>query len=208
VLRLLVVDVERARATSEELCAYAQDQGFPYWQAFGGILHGYIAATDRAADAVAEIRENLARYRATGARLGLTWFLTLLAVAHGRARQPAEGLRAVDEARDLADATGERFIEATLYRVRGELLLVQGGPGADGAAEAAFRQAIDVARRQAAKTLELHAATSVARLHLKQGRRAEARAELGPIVSWFTEGFKALDLAAARAVLERIESDS
>ncbi len=209
VLRLLTVDVGRARACCEELLAYARESGFPYWEAFGGVLRGYIAAVDgEGAAAVTAIREGLTAYRGTGARLGLTWFLTLLALAHGRAGEPGPGLAALEEARRLADATGERFLEATLHRAHGDLLLQAGGPDAAAAAEAAFRRALAVARDQEARTLELHAAVGLARLLLGQGRRRQAREELAPIAAWFTEGFDTLDQRGARALLDRIASGS
>ena len=100
--------------------------------------------------------------------------------------------------------TGLCYCEAELYRLKGELLLQQAA-GWDGEAEACFRQALDVARRQQAKSWELRAATSLARLWQQQGKRAEARELLAPVYGWFTEGFDTADLQEAKALLDTLE---
>jgi predicted ATPase len=124
-----------------------------------------------------------------------------LRTAIGKAGQPAEGLKCLDEAACLIEATQIRSAEAGMYRRRGEFLLVVGDRAA---AEASFLQAIDVARRQKAKLLELQAASALARFWRDQGKGTEARKLLGPIYNWFVEGFDAPDLKDAKALLDEL----
>jgi predicted ATPase len=125
--------------------------------------------------------------------------------------RPEEGLSVLTEALAHAHTTGERFYEAELHRLQGELLLQSGGraPNSgvstlDEDAEACFRQALTVARRQEAKSLELRAAMSLSRLWQQEGKGDEARALLAPIYGWFTEGFDTADLREAKALLEEL----
>jgi predicted ATPase len=120
----------------------------------------------------------------------------------GRAGQIADGLAAIEEAIVRSEATEERWVVAELLRVKGELFLLQGAPGAAAAAEGHFRQALDWARRQGALSWELRAATSLARLLSDQGRSADAAARLRPVYERFTEGFDTADLKAAKALLD------
>jgi predicted ATPase len=117
--------------------------------------------------------------------------------------QPAAGLEVLAEALTCADRTGERFYEPELYRLKGALLLLQSADN-HSAAEACFHHALERARVQQAKSLELRAATSLARLWQQQGKRDEARALLTPIYGWFTEGFDTADLQDAKALLEEL----
>jgi predicted ATPase len=131
--------------------------------------------------------------------------LCTLAEAQARAGQPEEGLDTLDEALALVEQTDERHWEAELYRVQGELLLMEGDDAsASAAAEASFHRAIEVARRQSAKSWELRATTSLARLWQEQGRIDEARQVLATIYDWFTEGFDTPDLQEAKALLEEL----
>jgi predicted ATPase len=158
-----------------------------------------------ALEGVAEMQQGLAAYRGIGAGLGLTHYLALLAEAYAQAGQTAAGLAVVAEALGVVDKDGERFCEAELYRLQGELRWAQEGTGPKAAeAEAYFRRALDVARRQEAKSLELRAAMSLSRLWLQQGRRDAARELLAPIYGWFTEGFDTADLQEAKALLEKL----
>jgi predicted ATPase len=125
-----------------------------------------------------------------------------MAEALGRAGQIADGLAAIEEAIVRSEATEERWVVAELLRVKGELFLLQGAPGAAAAAEGHFRQALDWARRQGALSWELRAATSLARLLSDQGRSADAAALLQPVYERFTEGFDTADLKAAKALLD------
>ena len=128
----------------------------------------------------------------------------MLTEAHAAAGQAEAGLDVLAEALALVDRTEERYWEAGLYRLKGELLLQQIVPDAP-QAEACFQQALDVARRQEAKSLELRVAMSLARLWQQQGRRDEARALLAPVYHWFTEGFDTADLQDAKTLLEELE---
>jgi predicted ATPase len=126
-----------------------------------------------------------------------------LADAYARGAHAGEGLAVVAEALTCVDQTGERYAEAELHRLTGELLLKQIVPDAP-QAEACFQQALAVARHQEAKSLELRAAMSLSRLWQQQGKQAEARALLAPIYGWFTEGFDTADLQEAKALLEAL----
>jgi predicted ATPase len=136
------------------------------------------------------------------------FWLSLLARAYGRAGRFEEALEAVSDALATLEATDERFWEAELYRLRGELLLTafRGASGRDPSAEACFQQALQVARRQAARSLELRAATSLAELWRAQGRVQEARDLLRPFLGWFSEGLDKQDLRTAAALLEQLDS--
>jgi predicted ATPase len=197
------------REQAEAAMAMAREHGFPFFESWARILLGW-ALTEQGdvAEGIAQLREGLAAYRAIGAALGCPCFLGLLAQAYGRAGQTDQGLAVLDEALTTAHHTGERQYEAELYRLQGELLLqVAGRDGARLASamtEAArcWRQALDLARRQHAKSLELRAALSLARLGQRQGKRAEAHALLAPVYGWFTEGFDTADLQEAKALLD------
>ena len=132
-------------------------------------------------------------------------FLSGLAAAHGTVGQIDEGLALLTEALAVLDKTGQRVYEVGLYLLKGSLLLKAGGQKV-GEAEECFRQALDVARRQEAKSLELQAATSLARLWQQQGKKVEAHKLLSEIYNWFTEGFDTKDLQEAKALLDSLES--
>ena len=144
----------------------------------------------------------------------MTHILALQAEACGKARQAEDGLATVAEALALVDTNAERLYEAELYRLKGELTLqfkVQDSKSpapsthAEAEAEVCFQRAIDIARRQSAKSLELRAAMSLCRLRQQQGKRDEARHMLAEISAWFTEGFDTKDLQEAKALLEELE---
>ena len=145
----------------------------------------------------------MAAYRSTGTGLFLTHFLTLLAEARGRARQPLEGLEHLSDAIRTIERTEDREFEAELYRVRGELLLHLGDRTG---AEESYGTALAVARRQSAKLWELRAAMSMARLWRDQGKRQQAHDLLAPVYGWFTEGFDTRDLKEAKALLEHLKA--
>jgi predicted ATPase len=149
------------------------------------------------------MRQGLAAWQATGQELGRPTFLVLLAEAYGKVGQSEAGLSMIAEALALMDKIGECGQEAELYRLQGELLLAR-SVGHDTEAETSFHQALDIARRQQAKSLELRAATSLSRLWQQQGKRTEAHALLAPIYDWFTEGFDTADLQEAQALLDEL----
>jgi predicted ATPase len=147
-----------------------------------------------------QVRHGIAAWRATGAALFVPCFCTVLAEVCDHLGHTADGLQALAEAYTLMEQDEERWWEAEIARLRGILLLRQPGtPPAE--AEAWLQRALDVARRQEAKSLELRAAMSLARLWQQQGKRDEARQLLAPIYGWFTEGFDTADLREAKALL-------
>jgi TOMM system kinase/cyclase fusion protein len=189
---------ERAAA----LIALATDQAFPFWDSWGTVLRGWaLAEQGQCAEGIAQLRQGIAAWRATGAALQLPYYLALLVEAYGKAGQAEEGLRVLAEALTAVHKTGERQHEAELYRLKGELLLKQDVPD-EQEAESCLRQAVDVARQQQAKSLELRAAMSLSRLWQYQGKRVRAHDLLAPIYGWFTEGFDTTDLQEAKALLD------
>jgi predicted ATPase len=150
-----------------------------------------------------QIRQGLAAFRATGTALWGPYFLARLAEAYTQEGQVEAGLATLAEALAAAQATGERWGEAELYRLRGSLLLRQTGtPQAE--VETWLQRALDVARRQEAKSLELRAAMSLSWLWHQQGKRQEAHDLLAELYAWFTEGFDIADLQEAKALLEEL----
>jgi predicted ATPase len=138
-----------------------------------------------------------------GDKLWQPYFLGLLAEAYGEGGHPDEGLDVLAEALAVMDTTEPRFYGAELYRLKGTLLLKQTVPDAS-QAKACFQQALDIARNQQAKSWEIRAALSLARLWHRQDKRAEAHELLAPIYGWFTEGFETADLQEARALLGQL----
>jgi predicted ATPase len=149
------------------------------------------------------MRQGVAAWRATGAELVRPYFLALLAEAYGKGGQAEEGLAVLAEALEVVHHTGERWWEAELYRLKGELLLAVFAEN-HVEAEACFQQALAITRRQQAKSLELRAAISLSHLWQQWGKRAEAYDLLAPIYGWFTEGFDTADLREAKALLDAL----
>ena len=154
-------------------------------------------------EGIAEIREGLCDYSSTGAGIGQSYFLSLLGKAYERTGRFEDGLRTFKEALVIVNEHDGRQPEAELNRLIGELLLKQNESNAL-EARSCFEQAIDVAQRQQAKSLELRATMSLARLLASQGRRDEARTMLADIYNWFTEGFDTADLIDAKALLDQL----
>jgi class 3 adenylate cyclase/predicted ATPase len=193
-----------AQIQAETLITFGTERGFPLWSAAGRVIEGWALAEDgRADEGIAQMRSGLADYTATGAELWVPDFLALLAETQGRAGQSVAALSIVAQALDQVERTEGRWLEAELHRLRGELLLVLAEPE-QLEAEACFIRALAVAREQGAKTWELRAATSLARLWRDQGRRAEAHNVLAPLYGWFTEGFDTPDLKDAKALLNEL----
>jgi TOMM system kinase/cyclase fusion protein len=192
---------------AEAAIALCKEQGFAYYLAWGTTLQGWTQVVQGQGEVgIGQIRRGLAALRATGAALRLPYYLALLAEACGQTGQAAEGLALLTEALTLVDTTGERWWEAELHRLRGELLLQAecGVRHVESTAEECFQQALDVARRQHARSLELRAATSLGRLWQQQGKRTEAYQLLAEIYGWFTEGFDTADLQDARGLLDAL----
>jgi predicted ATPase len=152
---------------------------------------------------VSHIHQGLGAVQNIGLKTYRPYFLALLAEAYGQAGQPEAGLTALAEAVTLVAATEERWWEAEVYRLQGVLLLQRSRADA-GQAEACFQQALDVARRQQAKALELRAALSLTRLWQRQGKRAAAHQLLAASYGWFTEGFDTADLQEAKTLLAEL----
>jgi predicted ATPase len=199
-------DLEGVRETADSLISLATEHGYQQWLGFGRILDGWVQAEqERGTAAIARLRGAIAAYRAGGNEHCVPWFLSLLAAAHLTRGDSAEGLDTIAAALEIADSTGARLWDAELHRLEGELLLKR-DPRAEPAAEAAFRHAIDIARRQSAKSWELRAAMSLSRLWQHQGKGDDAARLLGEIHGWFTEGFDTADLQEARALLNELVS--
>jgi len=182
----------------------ATEQGFTLWLAWGRLLQGWtLALQGQGEQGLTAIRQGLAAERAMGSRLWQAYGLGLLAEAQGHGGHPDAGLAALVEARAALEATEVRFYAAELYRLQGTLLLRQAVPEA-ARAEACLQQALAVARRQQAKSLELRAAMGLARLWQQQGKGQAASDLLAPIYGWFAEGFDTADLQDAKALLEEL----
>ena len=189
---------------AQEAVTLCTEQGFPYYLAAGAVLSGAaLPEQKRQAAGSEQIRQGILAYRATGAGLLCPLWLTFLAETCGEAGQVEAGLAAVTEALTLAGQTSEALCEAELYRLKGELLLQQ-APDRQSEPEACFHNALTVASHQQAKSWELRAATSLARLWQQQGKTAEARDLLTPIYDWFTEGFDTADLKDAKGLLDEL----
>ena len=152
---------------------------------------------------MAQLCQGIAAWRATGTALVVPYLSTVLAEVCDRLGHTADALQALAEAHTLVEQHEERYWEAEVYRLRGVLLLRQSGT-LPAEAETWLQRALDVARRQEAKSLELRAAMSLSRLWQQQGKQAEAHALLAPIYGWFTEGFDTKDLQEAKVLLEAL----
>jgi predicted ATPase len=184
-------EAHAAYEQAEALMELAIEQGFAYFVAIAMMLRG---------EQISQLRHGLAAVRATGTALWEPYVLAILAEAYGREGQVEAGIAALSEAFAAVHATGERWCEAELYRLQGELLLML--PQHDmHQAESCFQQALVMARRQQAKAWELRTAMSLTRLWQQQGKQNDARMLLMPVYSWFTEGLDTADLREARALL-------
>jgi predicted ATPase len=207
-----------AQERAQEALTLATEHGFAEVLAWATVVRGWAQAGKRE-EGVLQVRQGLTACRVIGVELAQPSRLALLAEAHGKVGQTEEGLKVLAEALAQVDTTGERTHEAELYRLRGELTLAQSKvqslkskamnsrplpPDPRGEAEACFLKAIDIARRQQAKSLELRAVMSLSRLWQRQGRKTEARRVLAEVYDWFTEGFDTRDLQEAQALLKEL----
>jgi predicted ATPase/predicted Ser/Thr protein kinase len=212
---------QQAEEWAEKCIAHCDQHGTVQERLWAKSLSGWsIAAQGRFEQGVAWMRESIDAYRGLRSELSLSHYQTLLADVLGFTGQAAEGLTMIAEALDTVRRTGDRHCEAETHRIKGELLLRQASITDSGIvtntgdrpeiaaeapvcaeAESCFRQAIELARRQGAKSWELRAAISLCRLWMQQGRRDEARQLLTPVYQWFTEGFDTADLREARTLI-------
>jgi tetratricopeptide (TPR) repeat protein len=191
-------DVAATQVYAEAMMALATAQGFEHRVAQGRIMRGWaLAMQGDAATGVAHIQQGLEAVQSIGQKLYHPYHLALLAEAYGQAGQPEAGLTCLAEALTLVEATEERWWEAEVWRLKGELLLRLPLPDIP-QATACLHQALEVARRQQARALELRTALSLSRLWQQQGKRDQARQLLIAVYSWFTEGFETPDLQEAR----------
>ena len=187
----------------EEALELSNRHGFALFRAWGEAFQGCaLAALGRAEEGLPILHRGLAVTRAIGQGLHLPQTLTMLAFAYGKAGQPEEGLRRLAEAAEIAETTQDRWVEAELCRVRGDLLLATGRALE---AENSFRQALYVARRQNGRLWELRVAVSLARLWHSESRNEEARTLLQPIYGWFTTAVRTPDLKDAQELLGRLQ---
>jgi serine phosphatase RsbU (regulator of sigma subunit) len=194
------------QAAGEEQIRIAADQGFPFWEATGTLYRAAgLLLQGRLETGLALFEEGLKSYRATGAGLGLSYYLSLLADGYVKARQFAAAHVALDEAFVLMEKNDDRFQEAEMLRLRGELWLAESDDQTK--AEDCFRQAIATARRQLSRSFELRATTSLARLWRKQGRDHKAHEAMTAVREHFTEGFTTPDLVEATALLKELSDD-
>jgi class 3 adenylate cyclase/predicted ATPase len=197
-------DILAVHEQAEATVVLSTEQGFTLWAAWGTSLHGLVLAMQGQEEAgTAQIRQGIAAWRATGAALGVPYFCTLLAEVADHLGHPADSLQALAEAHTLVEQQDERWWEAEICRLRGILLLRQTMPQPE-EAEIWLQRALDVARHQQAKSLELRAAMSLSRLWQQQGKRDDARRVLAEVYGWFTEGFDTADLQEARALLDEL----
>jgi predicted ATPase len=213
---------------AEAAMVLSTEQGIPHYLALGTIWRGWALAEEgQVEEGIAQMRQGLTAWQAMGAELTLPTSLVLLAEAYGKVGKTEQGLTVLAKALAQVEKTGERQYEAELYRLRGELTLAQSKsrrvgnahqsvsnaeavpvgcahPTGEGEAEECFLKAIDIARKQQAKSLELRATTSLARLWQQQGKQTEAHSLLFAIYGWFTEGFDTKDLQEAKALLDEL----
>jgi class 3 adenylate cyclase/predicted ATPase len=197
-----------ANAETDELVALANEKGALFWKALGMSVQGCILAlTGKAPDAVQMITSGLTALRSTGSTLWMPLHLSYLARAYAELGQFENAWRCIGESMTAAETTKERWHEAEIHRMAGEIALLSLKPDLVKAA-AYFERALAIARAQQAKSWELRAAMSLARLCRDQGKRQQGRNNLAPILGWFTEGFDTLDLRQARALLDVLMSES
>jgi predicted ATPase/class 3 adenylate cyclase len=197
-------EVQAAREQAEALVTLSNQQGFAQWLAGGTMMCGWaLTGQGQEEEGMAQMHHGLTAWRAMRIEAGLPYWLGMLAEAYGSTGEVEAGRRVLAEALTLVDTTEERWWEAELHRLEGELLLgLSTGNAAE--AETCFNQALDIASRQQAKSLELRAAMSLGRLWQQQGKCGEARQLLAELYGWFTEGFDTADLQEAKVLLEEL----
>jgi predicted ATPase len=189
------------QAWAEETIALSVEQGFAHYRATGDLFLGWSKAAQGDLEAgAAAVEESLAALQTAGFNVRRSYYLALMAEICGWSGRLEAGQNAIAEGFAFADESGERWWEADLHRLKGELLLARSTENR-AEAELCFHRALEAARQQSAKAFELRAATSLARLWRDQSQRAQARDLLAPVYGWFTEGFDTADLKDARALL-------
>jgi predicted ATPase len=199
-------DYAAANADVDELIGSADERGASYWKAIGTALRGwFFAMSGKASDAVRAITTGINSLRSARATLYEPLHLQYLAMAYAELGQPDDARRCISDAIHKVEMSKEKWCEAEVHRIAGEIALKSPQPDAS-KAEKHFERSLAVARLQQAKFWELRAAMSLARLWHDQGKRDEARDLLAPVYGWFTEGFDTLDLKEAKALLDELEA--
>jgi predicted ATPase len=195
-------NISALEESADQLIAVTTEQGFAFWGAAEAIYRGWVKVKNGdVVEGMSLLRSGLNAYRATGAECLVPNYIAFLARACATAGQVEEAFALFDDALQIVERTGASWVEAELYRHKGQLLLRQGHSEA---AEGLYRKALGIAAEQGAKLWELRAAVSLARLHRDRGRHAEARDLLAPVYGWFTEGFDTVDLNEAKALLDEL----
>ena len=198
-------DGPQAQVLADEAIALSREEGFPFWVAVATMVSGWALIEQGQQEAgMIQIQQGVTACQDTGARIWLPYQLSLLAEAHGKVGQVEEAQELLREASKIAQQSGERYWEAEIYRLQGELLLSSPANRVV-EAEACFNQAMEVARRQLAKSLELRATVSLSRLWQCQDKRQDAYDLLAQVYERFTEGFDTADLKDAKALLDELE---
>jgi predicted ATPase len=198
--RDIAITVEHA----DTAAAFLRQHGFILWLGWMTVMKGWAwVAQGWAEDGREHIQQGMQTAFATDSVVCRPYFLALLAEAHGKLGQPEAALSFMDEAFALVEQTGEHHHLAEIHRLKGEFLLSQSSDSPP-EAEHCFHQALNIARHQQAKSWELRAATSLARLWQSQGKRQDAYDLLAPVYGWFTEGFDTADLIDAKALLDEL----
>jgi predicted ATPase len=193
-----------ADVLGEQLVALGAEKGTPFWKTIGIMFRGCVLALEgKAADAIALIVSGLTAYRSMGSTLMVPFYSCCLARAHADLGQFDDARRCIDEATTAVETAKERWCESDIHRIAGDIAMLLPKPDV-AEAEACFERALAIARAQQARSWELRAAMSMARLWRDQGKRDEARDLLAPVYGWFTEGFDTRDLKEAKALLDTL----
>ena len=197
-------ELATANAQLGECIALTQEKGAVLLNAMATAQRGCVLAlTGKAFDAVQTISAAMTAYRSTGATVWITSFLSYLALAYADLGKFDDARRCIDEAMTVVETANERWYEAEINRIAGDIALKSSEADAT-KAEKYFERALAVAREQQAKSWELRAAMSMARLWRDQGKPQQASDLLAPVYGWFTEGFHTLDLKEAKALLDEL----
>jgi predicted ATPase len=199
-------NVAAAKLQVAEEIALADEKGALFWKAAGMMHHSAVLAlTDKASNAIQMLTSAIAAWRSTGATLWMPLFLSYLALAYAKLVRFDDAWRSIGEAMTTMETTKETWCEAEVNRMAGEIALMM--PPADAVkAESYFERALAIARAQQAKSWELRAAMSMARLWRNQGKPQQAGELLAPVYGWFTEGFDTLDPKEAKALLDELQA--
>jgi predicted ATPase len=195
-------EIQKTLELAEATIIFCSEYQLDHWLSHAVVLHGWALAEQGVFEAgIAEMEKAISEFQAADVEFTLPYFRTLLAEQYGRQGDIKKGLTLVNEGITLVDLSGERWCEAELFRIKGELLRML---GEDVEAETAFRHGMAVAHGQEAKLLELRAALSLARLWPTNSRPREVKQLIAPLYQWFSEGFDLPDLVSARALIEEL----